>query len=363
MQENTEKLREKLRRVLDEKNTSQNRFAKDHDIPPSALSRFLNPQKLEEKIDDFIKNRVTSGGAKRERIKNYQQGAGLTHEEMASEIGINTSDLTHWLNPEPIIKKIRDYLELQEEKQLELAGEERFSTTAETTVFKAVTQALRHCHIKGKIGVVTSASGTGKTRACKDYAANKSGVILIECHHNFPTRSVLKTIGKTIGLEMKGNIHDMLLAITDKLRGTGRLLILDEAEHLKPSVLDEVRRIYDWAGIGIVYVGLPRFGQLMQSLRGDYTYIWNRVRVKTSVERQAEDIKRDIEVLLKSQTGNGREFVDTFFNYCKGDIRQMEDLFFASLGAAYAHKEDLSVRAINGIAKELGLNYERSRVA
>jgi len=298
----------------------------------------------------------------RESLGFLLQELGLSQRLAAEQIGVSLGALSAWLSGsykgsnEVIESKVGQFISRNEERrQLAVVEDEFFKVSAKTSVYVEVQRALRHCHLKGKIGVVTSDSGNGKTRAVRDYADKNSGVIVVECHHSFPARSVLAAIAKAAGVEAKGNIHDVLTAVCDKLRGTGRLIVLDEAEHLRPNVLDIVRRINDWAQIGIVYVGLPRFSVLLKTLRGDYEYIWNRVRVRLELDRSGRQKAEDVRLILESVHPGLVGVYETFYGICGGDIRKVEALYFASLTVAKKRQEQISESLVLGVSKQIGM--------
>ncbi len=295
-------------------------------------------------------------------IKALMESEGISGNQLSKFCGISGAAVSQWLNgiypadPEQIEKKIAAWLQRRREADaLPFQGLERFQKTAKTTVYQHVTGTIRQCHLQGKIGLVTSLSGTGKTRAIKDYVDQNPGSIAIECHQTFPMRSVLQEIARQGNIEARGNVHEVLMAICEKLRGTGKVIILDEAEHLKPPVLDVVRRIYDFANIGIVYVGLPRFAATMRGLRGEYQYIWNRCRVKREVLRSRKDIVADLTLLLTEMIENAEPIAKVIAEFCGGDIRQAEDFFFTSYMVATSSGETLSEKTLIAVAQQLEL--------
>jgi DNA transposition AAA+ family ATPase len=286
---------------------------------------------------------------------------GLSQRAAAAQIDVSHSALSTWFSGnykgsnDAIDGKVKQWLErCKEVAESPMPEDERFPVTVETDVYTAVTSALRSCHLKGKMGVVVAPSGSGKTRSVKDYVARNSGVMLIECHHSFPARQVLYAIAAACGVEARGAIHEMLVSVCDRLRGSGRMLVLDEAEHLKPAVLDVVRRMNDWAGIGIVYVGLPRFLAQLQTLRRDYEYIWNRVRVRAGIERSTDAEIGDIRRLLGSVLPLLDESVaKVYHSRCGGDVRKLEALYYGSLKAVRQSGQPMTPALVIFVAKQL----------
>ncbi|NTV46178.1 MAG: AAA family ATPase [Chlorobiales bacterium] len=313
--------------------------------------------------DKTLQTTVQEPEKLREQLRELMEAEGISQNTAALQIGISAGLLSAWLSgtykgsAAAVGGKVEGFLARRKEVQAMPTPEaERFPVTVETEVYLAVTRAIRNCHLKGKIGVVTAHSGSGKTRAAREYVGRNAGSMLIECHHSFPARMVLGAIAQSCGVEARGSIHELLVSICDRLRGSGRVLVLDEAEHLKPQVLDVVRRINDWSGIGIVYVGLPRFMGQLQSLRRDFEYIWNRVRVRAGIERGRVKELGDARMLLESVlplVGDG--VPESFHQYCGGDIRKLEELFFACLAVSRRSSQDVSVKLVKAVAQQLSM--------
>ena len=295
-------------------------------------------------------------------VKALMELESISGNALSKLCGISGASVSQWLsgiypaNPEQLEKKIAAWLQRRREVEaLPLQGVERFQTVVKTVVYNQVTGSLRQCHLYGKIGVVTSPSGTGKTTAIRDYVEQNPGSIAIDCHPTFPMRSVLQEIAKLGGIEARGNVHEVLMAICEKLKGSGKVIILDEAEHLKAPVLDVVRRIYDLSGVGIVYVGLPRFAATVRGLRGEYQYIWNRCRVKREVLRSRKDIVADLALLIGAVIEDAAPLAGVIADFCWGDIRQAEDLFFTGYSTALKSGEALSEKILVAVARKLEL--------
>ncbi len=313
--------------------------------------------------DKTLQRTVQEPDRLREQLREVMEAEGLSQNATSLQIGVSAGLLSAWFarkykgSEEAMAEKVAGFLARRKEvRTMAVQEEERFPITVETEVYLAVTKAIRNCHLKGKIGVVTAHSGSGKTRAAREYVAKNAGSMLIECHHSFPARMVLGAIAQSCGVEARGSIHELLVSICDRLRGSGRVLVLDEAEHLKPQVLDVVRRINDWAGIGIVYVGLPRFMGQLQSLRRDFEYIWNRVRVRAGIERGRVREIGDARMLLESVLPLVGEGVpESFYQYCGGDIRKLEELFFAVLAVSRRSAQEVSERMVKVTAQQLSM--------
>jgi DNA transposition AAA+ family ATPase len=309
------------------------------------------------------KNAPSALVAEVERVVAEQGWSGAA---AARQIGVTAGAFSAWRNgtygasSKGIDVKAEAFLQRMREISLQPSGDRCFRVVAETSVFRQVTEVVRQCHLYGEMGLVTSISGTGKTRVVEDYVAANPGSILVKCHPNFPAGAVLGEIARQAGIEVRGSVHVVLTAIWEKLAGSGKVIILNEAEHLKPGVLDVVRSIWDEARVGIVYVGIPRLAGLLRSLKGDYTYIWNRVSIKLEITRSKVDAVRDLETLLFAN-GYDEAFAQQLYEFCGGDIRLAESLFFKALSLARTAGEPMSGRAVEIVARQLELKAGGAR--
>jgi DNA transposition AAA+ family ATPase len=73
----------------------------------------------------------------------------------------------------------------------------------------------------------------------------------------------------------------MFLDIIDKLKSSGRLNIIDEAEPLPYKSLELLRRIYDKAQVGILLVGMPRLIMNLKGEKRQYAQLYSRVGIAT----------------------------------------------------------------------------------
>lgn len=113
-------------------------------------------------------------------------------------------------------------------------------------------------HASNEILLLYGPAGCGKTTALKHYAENNNGVTYIEADATTGTpRAILLTLLESIGGQPIGSTTQVMKSILNTLRGTNRLIIIDEAQHLTERSFDTIRAINDKIGIGLVYSGNP----------------------------------------------------------------------------------------------------------
>ena len=82
--------------------------------------------------------------------------------------------------------------------------------------------------------------------------------MLIEVDPGYTAKVLLEDLCGKLSVNVRGNLHELLEAVINKLQDSGRLIIIDEAELLPYRALEVIRRIHDKTGIGIVLAGMPR---------------------------------------------------------------------------------------------------------
>ena len=101
-------------------------------------------------------------------------------------------------------------------------------------------------------------SGWGKTfSAC--YVANKYRAYYVECKSTWTRKAILLAICKELGIAPARTIYEIAEQITEHLRMTQRVLIIDEMDHIvEKKAVEIIRDIYDGAGTPILLIGEER---------------------------------------------------------------------------------------------------------
>ena len=138
-------------------------------------------------------------------------------------------------------------------------------------------EVIRLAHLDGEINVIYGDAGLGKTMMLHEYAATHREAILIEADPGYTARTVLEELCSRLGLNKRGNMHELSEACIAALSDSGRLLMVDEAENLPYRALETLRRIHDKAGIGVILAGMPRLIINLKGKRGEYKQLYSRV--------------------------------------------------------------------------------------
>ncbi|WP_020403779.1 AAA family ATPase [Gracilimonas tropica] len=265
------------------------------------------------------KDKTTYINEQRENLKQYIDAQNSGDDTRSSinavsrSLGVSGALLSQFMNDkypgdnETVAKKIESFLQRQVERE---DYSEILIDTLPTNNFKRVYNVARICHVEGEMGVVTGDAGLGKTRALHQYNEdNPDGVILIEVIPGTTAKTLMTKIHKEIGFAGSGTQTAMFEDAREKLQGTDRLLIIDEAEHLPTSALELTRRLHDMTGIGILLSGMPKLLQNLRGLKSDFRQLYSRIGIKAELSNlKEEDVKLLVQAAIPSSNGLYKHF-------------------------------------------------------
>ena len=285
------------------------------------------------------------------RLKKMLELKQCTISGVARSLDLSPTTLHLWLNDKykgnvgKINKAVEQYMER------ELLREENVNIPfVETSVAQDIFEIANTCHVEGEIGVCCGCAGVGKTYAVKMYALEHSDVILIETDFGYTPKVLFSEIHKTLGFEGTGALHNMVIDIVDKLKNSGRLIIVDEAENLPYRALELLRRIYDKARVGILLIGMPKLLKNLQGDKGQYTQLYSRVGVLAELQPIADN---DIVAITSKVTPNSVSIYPKLSAFCGGNTRVLTKLLVRASRIAKLNNTDIDEDVLNAALSQL----------
>ena len=131
-------------------------------------------------------------------------------------------------------------------------------TPSSRLVFSTLAAARRHA----EIAVIHGGTGTGKTAAAKRYASTSEHVWVAGMSPAADRlRPCLQQLAQAFDLGyVSGGAHRIQIELVRSMRGTGGLLVIDEAQHLGHSQLEQLRHLYDATECGLALLGNDLLG-------------------------------------------------------------------------------------------------------
>lgn len=290
----------------------------------------------------------------RQQLAEYldDPGQGMDSISMnaaARGIGRSTAAISQFLgnkytgDNERLANQISSWLKRQQERR---RHNEIFTETVPTFAVNKVKKTCRIAHIQGEMAAITGPSGVGKTRGLKAYAAENPDVIYVRVIPCYSMRDLMSEIHKRVKGNGEGRATDMAEFIIEKLMGSGRLIIIDEAEHLPYKALEMVRTIYDLAGVGIVLGGMPHLIINMKGTKGQYKQLYSRIAIHAEIPPMTGDHEKDIQALVMNAIPNSNGIWKEFAEHSRGNARQLEKLVKMSVQISAINDSEITAQII-----------------
>lgn len=225
-------------------------------------------------------------------LLDFMKESGKSQQQVAKETALSPTVISQFLNQsykgnnEEVARTVLKYLEMAR-LQNTGARHTRFYGGMHNT--RAVVFACHYAHRHGDISLIFGDAGAGKTTALKLYTEDHPGVVMVTANScTSSAAAVLQMIGRRTGKTLPGKKEAMMTALVEYFKGTGRLVIIDEADHLTMSALQAVRNLNDEAGIGVILSGNTKiYTQLLQGPKcSDLQQLRQRIVVKCMVRNE-----------------------------------------------------------------------------
>lgn len=224
----------------------------------AALARVDGPEAAAQ-------GRMVDGQELAARVRAEMDSRGLSLSAAAREIGagVSAATLSRFLagsyegDNRAVGGRLMRWLRTCEEsarRGLSAAGLERHRDLG---VSEEVASALALAQATGDIVLIHGRSGAGKSWAAERYCAEHACAWRVQFTGATVTLAgLLQRVSAAVGA---GARHVSALAAetacVERLAGRQALLVADEAHHLRPQLLDELRCVRDLSGCGLALIG------------------------------------------------------------------------------------------------------------
>lgn len=252
------------------------------------------------------------GPVDHEAIRAAVRETGMVATDAAKQSGVAYSTLSAFMNGkyagdnDKVARALTTWLESRSAGARTRALMPSKPKFVKTPTADAILAAMEHAQYIQDLVVISGGAGVGKTTACEHYQRNNPNVWLATAEPSLSsTHAMLEYLCEVIGIAEKAP-NRRSRSIVLRVKGSGGLLIVDEAQHLKSEALDQLRTLHDKGEIGVALVGNEQVYARLEggSRRPEFAQLFSRVGMRVS---RARPLAKDIEVILDAAGVTGNE--------------------------------------------------------
>jgi len=246
-------------------------------------------------------------------VSRIIQVRGLKQAIVARETGIAPSALSRFLRGEyagddgSIAVKLTGWLANLRRRDKLPAGLAAAPAFVETDFTARVISALEYAQLAVDIVMIATPPGLGKTRVLEQYARTRPSAWLATMSPDtaLPV-PMLEEIGLALGLrQLSGGAARMRRDGVRRVKDTGGILLIDEAQHQGTKALETLRRFHDSGGVALALCGDLTLPEKLDQHVQLFSRIGKRVVV---MKPDAEDVHK-VAVAFGVEGKEEREFL------------------------------------------------------
>jgi hypothetical protein len=290
-----------------------------------------------------------------EQLASLMSRREWSQGDVAKKIGMSHGAVSTFLsgnykgNLASITEKVGSLIRKENKKDGLTSVQTGFVMTETAVQMEFVADSARD---DGEIVVIHGGAGLGKTSFLMHYANKHPDTILIETDPSFTARGMLEELCKKLDVKKRGNMHTLTNEIIEKLKGSGHVLLVDEAELLPYRALEVVRRIHDKTGVGVVLVGLNRLLVNLKGRRGEFLQLYSRVGCCLDIGNELP--VDDIHAITRQVISYCDEsLLSKFYEQSGGNARRLAKLISGSVRMAERNKGRVGLKTVDKFAEML----------
>ena len=310
--------------------------------------------------------------ALQERVSKFMETTGISQNRLADEVGVSVTALSYWRrsnyngDPQTVESKLMEYFDTYEARQAlkeQAAAYKPTSGYVPTSISQDVYSGIRFAQVERGMVILHGDAGIGKTEAAKKFRADfpHTAILITVTPSSGTLGGVIRLLAAALGVSGPRSRMDQLLAIRKKLAGTNKVIIVDEAQHLRISALEELRALTDAdsttgePGTGVCLIGNTEvYDRMMGRQQAQFAQLYSRIRMQR-VYSTRNITRQDIEALFPRLTEDEmNKELDFLLSVAKGrwGIRGAVTVYNNSI-----RNEDVSIKGLYSMATHLGVGF------
>lgn len=290
---------------------------------------------------------------KNQELRALMDSKGYQQKQVAQLLGVSVATVSLYLKGEyngNVAEMDRKVSELIERDKAKVVEAKYNSAFVPTLAARRGMEVMAFAHVEGEINVIYGSAGLGKTQMLKEYARRNSSAVLIEVDPSCTPKVLLRKIAEAVGANARGVNNELLDSIVSKLKGSERLLMIDEAELLSTRSLEFIRRIHDLTAVGVVLAGMPRLLINLKGKNNELAQLYSRVGFACDLGNALSE--EDLGLLAESALGTS-EFNAPLIKACNGNARRLSKLMRGVVRSSEINQTPISKELVEQYSKML----------
>lgn len=265
-----------------------------------------------------------------QRINAWLAQPGRTGAELSRQTGVKDGTRSSILtgayvsSPTPFLQRMIDAIERSDERNQAAKTDIPYTQTSVALLIESV---CMRTHVDRDFGLCCGKVGVGKTTALRHYARKTQSAILLEAFEGIDNSTFIQELITATGsVAIKGTQAMQMAGLIRSLKGSDRVILVDEANWLPKRSFGALRRISDVAEIGVVLVGTGDLLPMVQDPEGRFGQISSRIGFWPQLAKQISE--KDCAMLVTSYCA--AELPDAvlkaFYGCCEGSARTLKHL-------------------------------------
>ena len=246
------------------------------------------------------------------RAKEAMIALRISNRALAAKIGISQAALSQWFggaykgSVANLEEKVEKWLLTNKERRKGSAKVTTLPGYVATNAAQRIQSTLAFAQATHEFVIAYGNAGIGKTQAAKEYSRKHSNAWLLTITPASSAMiSVLRRIAIVVGAKSSSrscaSVESEILA---RLKDRDGLLIIDEAQHLKMKVMEQIRAIFDASDVGLALLGNETvYSRLAGGFQvADFAQLFSRISKRLHLRRPSD---ADVGTLAKAMGVSG----------------------------------------------------------
>ena len=251
-----------------------------------------------------------------EDLEKFAEENNISYAKIAKAINIGSSTLSEYRkgtytgDVKALTEKVEAFLERHKKKMrridfsVDTEVKKRIFYAAEVIENYVASNVMTQTIDSAKIAYIYGRAGIGKTHALMEWAKQYKGrALFITAETGITVVGLIKKIARELRIDANGNNTESIKQrIKDSVKFTETIIVIDEGEHLKPSIIDIVRSLADQTGVGIIIAGTEALKSKIYSQTKGYEYLYSRAVINMTLrELNIDDVSKIVKKFLKNE--------------------------------------------------------------